>query len=165
MAHVLRHPLCAGKSIDTLNGLLRGELSAIETYEQAINLTYQDAHGPIAVLEENRQCHHGRVPVLNARISELGGIPTGSSGAWGVFAGVIEGGARLFGRDAAIAVLEEGEDRGLADYRGALDNLDAISAEIVRSDLLPAQERTHSRMSLLKITGTRALEKPARSAT
>jgi uncharacterized protein (TIGR02284 family) len=135
------------RSVDALNSLLRGELSAVETYEQAIAKTIDE---PIPELEENRDSHADRVTVLSARVAALGGIPETSSGAWGAFAKLVEGGAELFGRDAAIAALEEGEDRGLNDYRTALGKLDTDSRVVVVADLLPAQERTHERMSALK---------------
>jgi hypothetical protein len=135
------------QSLDALNSLLRGEISAVETYDQAIEKFRDD---PIPVLLENRASHQDRLPALRERIAELGGTPDASSGMWGGFAKLVEGSAKLFGRDAAIAALEEGEDRGLADYRNALGRVEPVSRQLLETELLPAQERSHRRMSDLK---------------
>lgn len=141
------------ESVDLLNSLLRGEISAVETYDQAIE-KYGDPLVP--ELRENRNCHHDRIAVLSARVRALGGEPSTSSGAWGVVANLTEGTAKLFGKQAAINALESGEDRGLEDYRNAIDKIDPGSASILLNDLLPAQERTHRRMSNLKKAGQSA---------
>ena len=138
-------------SIDHLNSLLRGELAAVETYDQVIQ-KFPD--GPVSDLVENRTCHSNRIPVLTERVLQLGGTPASSSGGWGVLANLTEAGAKIFGKDAAISALELGEDEGLDDYRNSLAELDPVSAETVRRELLPAQERTHRRMSQLKHAGT-----------
>jgi hypothetical protein len=52
----------------------------------------------------------------------------------------------------AIYALEEGEDHGLKDYRGDLDDLDATSRRLVETRLLPEQIVTHRTMSQLKKT-------------
>jgi len=138
------------QSVDLLNSLVRGEIAAVETYDQAIE-KYGDPLIP--ELRENRNCHHDRIAVLSARVRALGGTPSTSSGAWGVVAGVAQGGAKLLGKQAAISNLESGEDHGLEEYREAIDKLDPGSASILLNDLLPAQERTHTRMSMLKKSG------------
>lgn len=129
--------------VDTLNSLLRGELSAVETYSQAIAKTRRDGKGAIACLDENRRDHATRASQLTARIRGMGGEPATGSGAWGAFARLVQGGAGLFGRDSAIAALEEGEDQGLSDYRKALDDVDADTASFLRDELLPGQQRSH----------------------
>ena len=134
-------------NVSTLNRLLRGELSAVETYNQAIK---QLAQEPIRDLVENRDDHARRVGVLTRHVSELGGKPESTSGVWGSFAKLVEKGASLAGRKAIIATLEEGEDRGLADYRKATDDLDSALRNVVDTELMPAQKRTHARLSELK---------------
>ena len=136
--------------IGTLNGFLRGEISAVESYEQAIERL---ARTPaLAELEECRRSHQQRAEKLRRYITQLGGKPSESSGPWGAFAKLFEGGAKLFGEKAAIAALEEGEDHGLRLYRDDRDKLDATSRELVDTELLPAQERTHRSLSSLKHT-------------
>ncbi len=136
-------------NIDQLNSFLRGELSAVETYRMALDKL--DKGSPARTeLETCMRSHEERVQMLREQIRRLGGTPSTSSGAWGVFAKVVEGGARALGDKAAIAALEEGEDHGLRDYRDNVDKLDRDMRNIVSTRLLAEQENTHSRMSSLK---------------
>jgi hypothetical protein len=140
----------ADKTVNALNGFLRGEISAVETYRQAIEKL---GAGPTQLqLEDCRRSHEQRVAKLREQVARLGGEPAKDSGAWGSFARLVEGGAKAFGEKAAVAALEEGEDHGLKLYRDDLDKLDATARQLVESDLLPAQERTHQFMSTLKRT-------------
>ena len=134
--------------VDTLNELLRGELSAVETYRQALEKL---SNSPARVeLEDCRRSHELRVQKLREQVVRMGGNPDTTSGAWGAFAKLFEGGAKVFGEKAAIAALEEGEDHGLRLYKGDIEKLDPASRALVEQDVLPAQERTHRSLSTLK---------------
>ncbi len=136
--------------VDTLNELLRGEISAVETYRQALEKL---SNSPTRIqLEDCRRSHEMRVQKLREQVVRMGGNPDTTSGAWGAFAKLFEGGAKAFGEKAAIAALEEGEDHGLRLYKGDLDKLDPASRALVEQDVLPAQERTHRSLSTLKHT-------------
>lgn len=136
------------QSVDTLNSFLRGEISAVETYRQALEkVTQQQLRTP---LQECMQSHAQRVTLLTEQVRTLGGAPATSSGVWGAFAKAVEGGAKTFGDKAAISALEEGEDHGRNDYRRDMDKLDTASRQVVQSRVVPEQERTHSTMSGLK---------------
>ncbi len=132
-----------------LNSFLRGEMSAVETYRLALGKL--DAASPArAQIEACLSSHARRVHALKFKIVELGGTPVESSGAWGVFAKAIEVGAAVFGEKAAISALEEGEDRGLRDYRNDVLNMDIDTRTLVTTTLLPQQEETHRTLSTLK---------------
>ena len=135
-------------SVDTLNELLRGEISAVETYRQALEKLTNSPRR--AELEDCRRSHEQRVRKLREQVVRMGGRPDESSGAWGAFAKLVAGGAKAFGEKAAIAALEEGEDHGLRLYKGDIDKLDPASRALVETDVLPAQERTHRSLSTLK---------------
>jgi len=138
-------------NVDQLNSFLRGELSAVETYRMALDKL--DATSPSRFeVEACMQSHQQRVSLLREAVIALGGTPADSSGAWGAFAKAVEGTAKAFGEKAAIAALEEGEDHGLKDYKGEIDDedLDMQTRNIVVGQLLPAQQATHDRMSSLK---------------
>ena len=139
--------ISTSSSISTLNSLLQGERSAVATYEQAQR--HLDGEHP-SELEANRSCHAKRIDVLTRRILELGGDPTVKGGAWVGFTKVIEQAASLIGHSAVIAALEQGEDIGLDNYKDAVEKVDPMSKTMILSDLLPAQERTHWRMSGVK---------------
>ena len=140
----------ADRSIKKLNGLLRGEISAVESYRQAMDRIV-DGQARVQ-LEECARSHRERVQALRDEISRMGGTPSKDSGPWGAFAKLVEGAAKPFGDKAAIAALEEGEDHGLADYRREIPDLDTESRRLVENRLLPEQERTHRALSSLKKT-------------
>jgi uncharacterized protein (TIGR02284 family) len=129
-------------TIDTLNSLLRGELSATETYQQALAKV-----GDEPGAEEVRRIHREHRETANAirqHIHEHGGKPDQGSGAWGAFAKFVEGTAKIFGDKAALKALKEGEERGLKDYENALEDEDlpADCAALIRSRFIP-QTREH----------------------
>ena len=133
--------------IDKLNGILKGELSAVETYRQAL----EKVKDPIIKedLKECHMCHSSRVDTLVEKVKEFGGNPVANSGAWGSFAKLMAGGATVFGDKASIAVLEEGEDKGIADYMKLLADSN-INVKEIASELMPKQEGTHAKMRDLK---------------
>ena len=135
--------------IDHLNSFLRGEISAVETYGQAIE-KLEDQPAVASTLANCRASHEKRVAVLREEIRRRGGEPAEGSGAWGSFAKLVEGGAKVFGAKSAIAALEEGEDHGRDDYKRELDELSPDVRRLVESELLPEQLRTHDALSALK---------------
>jgi len=136
------------KSVDVLNSFLRGELSAVETYRQAIERVEKPELR--SQLQDCMQSHAQRVTLLRDQITTLGGAPATSSGVWGAFAKAVEGGAKAFGERAAIAALEEGEDHGRNDYKRDVDKLEPTTRDLIRSRVMPEQQRTHDAMSQLK---------------
>ncbi|MES2922913.1 MAG: DUF2383 domain-containing protein [Verrucomicrobiota bacterium] len=123
--------------IDVCNGLLRGELSAVETYGQAIE---KYAGSPVtSELRRIRSEHARSASRLSANVREMGGEPEKDSGAWGLFATAVQGAANLFGRDSAIESLQRGEEAGRKDYQEALldDDVMPDCKRMIREDLLP----------------------------
>ena len=135
-------------NVDQLNSFLRGEISAVETYRQALDALSSSSHRN--TLAECKQSHEQRVQILTHEVRKLGGAPASSSGVWGKFAKVIESGAKALGEKAAIAALEEGEDHGNADYKRDIAKLEGSTRQIIESQVLPLQLRTHANMSALK---------------
>ncbi len=133
-----------GEAVRQLNSLLRGEISAAETYRMAIDKAGDSANNVanVGLLREIQEEHGRAAQALRDRIRELGGEPSDSSGAWGAWAKLVEGAANLFGGDAgSLKALKEGEEHGLKDYNEGLDDIDATSAELVQNQLIPAQQR------------------------
>lgn len=135
-------------AVDQLNSLLQGELSALETYRQVLEKV-EDARVK-QVLKGCHMSHSKRVDTIVEKIVALGGRPAENSGVWGAFAKMMEGGAKVFGDKAAIAMLEEGEDKGLADYRKLVSDPDLYVRELA-ADLISDQEATHEKMRNLKL--------------
>jgi demethoxyubiquinone hydroxylase (CLK1/Coq7/Cat5 family) len=136
------------KNVEQLNSFLRGEISAVETYRQALEALKSSTFG--ARIAECKRSHEQRVAILTEEIRRLGGTPAQSSGAWGAFAKAVEGGAAALGEKAAIAALEEGEDHGNADYKRDVSKLDPGVRTVIEQKVLPLQTRTHAELSALK---------------
>ena len=122
-----------------LADLLRGELAAVETYEQALDKI--DGFPDGTRLREIHAEHVYSVNALRSRLAQYTTDIPRSSGAWGTFAKAVEGVAKLFGNSAALKALKEGEEHGLKDYEEGIDDIDATSAELVQNQLIPAQQR------------------------
>ena len=127
--------------IDACNRLLRGEISAIETYTQAI---YKFSSEPVvALLEGMRHEHIISANRLRENVREMEGTPSNDSGAWGVWAMAVEGAAKLMGNAAALKALQEGEEHGEKEYEEALEDDQVLPGckEMIRTELLPRQRR------------------------
>ncbi|MBC8126802.1 MAG: DUF2383 domain-containing protein [Gloeobacteraceae cyanobacterium ES-bin-144] len=135
---------------DTCNALLRGELSAIETYTQAIEKFGKDAG--VITLETIRTDHMANAESLRKLVGECGEKPATSSGLWGTFATTVEGVATLFGESPALIILQQGEEHGISQYEDALedDELSEAVKNLIRETLLPAQRRHLVELELCK---------------
>lgn len=126
--------------IDVCNQLLRGERSAIETYDQAI--AKYAGKPQIPILERIRTEHVQSVSALEQNVSTMGGSPDRDSGAWGGLTKTIQSTANLLGVDSAVQSLMTGERIGEKNYRDALDD-EKVMAEcktLIRTELLPRVE-------------------------
>lgn len=126
----------------TLQSLLRGELSAVETYQQALE-KLADEPGADGVKRLERE-HRGAVEYLQRLIRDRGEQPAMESGAWGAFARAVEGTSKLLGNTPALKALKEGEEHGIKEYVKALEDssLDSDCESLIRNTLLP-QQRGH----------------------
>lgn len=132
----------SGETVTQLNSLLRGEISAAETYRMAIDKVADSTDAVNAGLLREIQEEHGRAAQgIRDRIRELGGEASDSSGAWGAWAKTVQGTMNLFGDGAALKSLKEGEEHGLKDYQEAIDDVDPSSAQLIQNQLIPAQQR------------------------
>ena len=135
--------LCEGYTMNTdhcieiCNKLLRGERSAVEAYDQAIE---KSAGKPVVgALQHMREDHVTAVGELEENVRSMGGEPGQDSGAWGVVATTVQGTANLIGEDAALESLQTGEKAGRSDYEGALEDDEVMPEckDLIRSVLLP----------------------------
>lgn len=128
--------------IEYVNAILRGELAAIETYDQTLEkfkgqLTSTDL---IRIRDE----HKAHVAALSAHVAKFGGTPSTSSGPWGSFTTALTGVAKLIGPETALAALKQGEQHGLEQYEKALQHKDLPEETVtaIRTKLLP-ESREH----------------------
>lgn len=148
---VSRHgtPVEAGLSRDGHDGggaieaLVKGELSAIETYKQALRKVGYGTW-PGAELLRIETEHETAAALLKERMRRRGEAPPQSSGLWGAWSKAVEGTAKVFGGKTAIKVLKAGEEHGVHEYETALRNetLDPEVKALIRRTLLP-QTRAH----------------------
>jgi uncharacterized protein (TIGR02284 family) len=134
-----------GEAVRQLNSLLRGEISAAETYRMAIDKVVDGNNvsgvANAGLLREIQEEHGRAAQGLRDRIRELGGEASDSSGAWGAWAKTVQGTMNLFGDASALKSLKEGEEHGLKDYQEAVDDVDATTAQLISNQLIPAQQR------------------------
>jgi len=125
-----------------LNSLLRGELSAVETYDQAMRRL--EDHTVLIDLRQIREEHAGAVAALREAVARFGGEPTGSSGPWGTFASAVTGEDGMLGPATVLSALVQGEEHGVNEYEDALTNpdVDPDCKDAIRGKLLP-QTRQH----------------------
>jgi bacterioferritin (cytochrome b1) len=135
--------------VDALNELLRGELSAVESYNKAMP-ALENEENVAADLQRCRASHEERAERLRAAIVQMGGEPSHAAGAWGLFAKAVTTSSRALGWKTVISTLEEGEDHGLEEYKDALPRLDQGAQRLVSEELYPQQVHTHNVLSSLK---------------
>jgi hypothetical protein len=122
-----------------LSSLLRTELSACETYRTAIHDVERGGEGPALALRCLYGNHRRLADEARGLIRNLGGPPTESAGAWGVWSAVHERIAEMKGRasDATLLrALRHGERYSLELARDALHDLEGSEATWARRRLI-----------------------------
>jgi len=144
-------PIGAGQDtvicdIDALNSLLRGEVAAVETYDQVI--VKFDGQPQAVELQRIRDEHNEAAAVIRERVRHFGGDPAEGSGIWGKVTAAITGTAKVFGPAAALGTLKQGEEYGIGQYENALNDpeIDCEDKDLIRNRLLP---RCHSHVAAL----------------
>jgi uncharacterized protein (TIGR02284 family) len=130
-------------NIEILNKLLKNELSATETYQQAIEKLKEDVSlGKSEHLLPIHEAHKDAVSSLQALIQRLEGIPCEDSGAWGTWAKIVLEGANLLGKKAVLKALQEGEKSGTDAYEKILQETELPSdvRALIETKLLPGQQ-------------------------
>lgn len=137
------------KTASALNRLLRGEMSAVNAYDIAIESL--DSL-PCDVLRNCRDSHSQRCAIIRDRIVLLGDEPSDGTGAWGSVTSALTSTAAVLGDQRVVALLEEGEDHGNQEYAKVLDDddIDGSTMLWIREQLYREQVRTHRLMSGFK---------------
>ncbi len=124
-----------------LNSLLRGEISAAETYTQALKKV--EGTPAAATLETLRKDHVDAANVLKRHVKAQGEKNETSSGIWGAFAKSVEGTAKLLGNKSALKALKEGEEHGVKSYERVLEKKDVDPTVKAAISPLLARQRGH----------------------
>ena len=133
--------------VDTLNSLLRGELSAIESYEYALSRFEGELHE--AAIRRICLEHRDAAMMLRQLVVERGGEPWVHSGPWGYFAAAITGTAKLIGEVMTLSALLRGERYGAHSYEDAIANdlLSPECLELIADQLLPVTQMHVERLA------------------
>jgi hypothetical protein len=120
-----------------LNTLLRGELAATQTYQEAMDVLH-DAPGAMDLRRLHDE-HREAANTLRLQIREVGGEPQHSAGPWGAWVGIVDETARTLGARTAAQALKQGEELGVIDYEAALlnENLSTECKTLIHECLLP----------------------------
>lgn len=128
------------RSVHLSNELLRSELSAVQTYEMAI----QRHPGLAAAFELERISneHRRSARLLTSAVWEMGGEPAAPSDAWGTFTNSVRTAADFPSARSMVESLRQGEEKFRNDYEDALDSDDLAESlkELIRLDLLTGVE-------------------------
>jgi hypothetical protein len=129
---------------DDLNNLLKNELSATETYRQALdkNRSEYGSDAKFQQLSQMLRGHEESAAKLRELVRQEGGTPSTDSGAWGTWSKTVMGTAKLFGDNAALKALKEGEESGIKDYRDVIDDDD--TTPMVKDTLRAGMARNQS---------------------
>jgi hypothetical protein len=127
----------AACDLRALNKLLRGELSAIDSYKRGIP-RFED----LVIAEELNRIsadHLKASTAIKSLIEAYGGEAAENSGAWGTIATTLTDAAKLLGPETVLQTLRRGELIGISEYESALEN-EGIAPECkqeIRNHLLP----------------------------
>jgi hypothetical protein len=123
-------------TIEVCNNLLKGELSAIECYDLAVEKFDPEHEQP--VLRAIRADHQVNAELLLEQLAGMGAAPPDGPET-GAFAQAVAETTSVLGEFPTLAALGEGEEHGIDECQEALRNPD-VSEEIkiaIRQDLLP----------------------------
>lgn len=128
------------KAPTQLDDLIRGEMSAVESYDKIL----KDIKDPAEKkkLVKIRDNHENAVSKLKGFSTTPVLEDTESSGAWGAFTSAWTGGAKLMGNETALKALKQGEEHGINEYDEALRD-PSIRPEVkktIETQLLPSQK-------------------------
>jgi hypothetical protein len=122
---------------ETLNNLLRSEMSAVEAYEKA--MARLEDQQVLADLQTIRDEHARAGELLRERVTDRGAEPSDPTGPWSTVAAAVAGTSGMISPTTALWALCQGEQHAINEYEDALhhDGLDAGGKQAIRRELLP----------------------------
>lgn len=128
--------------IDVCNGLLEGERSVVQAYDQAITKFISE---PVTEeLSRMRDNHVEAVRDLQEAVKTMGGEIRTRNGLLFAFANAAQNVANFMGENSALEMLQTGESTGAGYYEKALEDAEVLphSKRLIKHRLLP-QCRAH----------------------
>lgn len=130
----------AFKNLD-IDEIIRGEISAVEAYEQVMEKVKDD---PEAYrLRQFKLDHQNAVQYWKKEEKISGKIPQMDSSVWGAAVEAFIGVSKLIGEETALRALKKGEEHGLTNYEKMLTSsrLTSYQKEEIRKTYIPRQKR------------------------
>jgi rubrerythrin len=131
---------------ETLNSLLRAELSAAQTYRRLLARTkWKERKDEIELIARD---HQEAADLLGSEITALGGDPDTQVSTWRNLEAIIEGCRDPLSDPMAIKALKEGEKQDLLSYERAMNQvaLEPTFKVLIHETLLP---RTRAHLPVL----------------
>jgi hypothetical protein len=137
--------------IEHLGRLLRGEISAVESYDKTIEI-FRKNRITADKLEQIRYEHEEAVRFWKKHIGNEGTTADESSGVWGTMVEGFVATAKLFGEDLTASALLTGEEHGLKEYKDILEDqtIDRDTKTFVTEVLIPRQKRHINILNTIK---------------
>ena len=125
----------------TIDEIIRGEISAVEAYEQVLKEI--DADPESLRLEKFRDQHLHAVNYWQRQVKREGKIPEQSSSIWGTVVETFVGVSKLLGSTSALKALKAGEEHGLKNYTNMLEdsNLTSMQKKEIIDTFIPRQKQ------------------------
>lgn len=152
--------------VDALCTLLRTELSACEAYRTAIHVVERDVGNPALSLRCLYRSHRQFADELRGMVRELGGHPSETMGAWGVWSGVHEKVAETAGQDdvpTTLRLLRHGERYSREVASGALHDLEGPPATWARERFVRGLDANLCLIEALERSAAEPAEEPPAS--
>jgi len=126
---------------EKINEILRGEISAKESYRQVMEKVKSDPESHR--LKEFLTDHKDAVSFWEAQAVGEFKQPQTDSGVWGKAVEAFVGTSKLLGDKNALKALKAGEEIGLKSYQNMLtdDQLSMSQKESIKTKFIPRQER------------------------
>jgi hypothetical protein len=126
---------------DDIYEILRGEVSARDSYEQVLEKVTKDPESNR--LREFMSDHENAIIFWKEQIKVSGEIPKETSGIWGTVIEGFMGVSKILGADAALMALKKGEEHGLSTYTEMLksEKISPFQKNEIRNIFIPRQMR------------------------
>lgn len=138
-------PAMIDNTTQSLNHMLELELAAAATYESA--QTHIENAKTNAALELNRQTHVSRAWRLGKMVRDRGAKPSQSGQPWLAISKVAEKGASMFGDDAILKTLIEGEKALNNRMHDSLAKMDVFTRQQVQEQIVADQAQAIGRVA------------------
>jgi hypothetical protein len=133
---------------DRMGRLCAQELSAAQTYQQALTIAALSRH--LGVLSRCYASHRGRAVALMERVVAFEGTASRSPGVWSPMKSILSTPVPIASERLVLGLLEQAEDEWLRNYQDELQNVSAADREFLSNRIVPAQEATHEAVGDLK---------------